>query len=1017
MTAYAKAFRHFQAGRFRQAELICRTLVKHDPANASAQHLLGVLAHQAGKHEEAVAALRRAIEIDASNGEYHYNLGVALQVLGRLDAAISSYVSALRQQPGRAEAHNNLGHALLLKNRLDDAQARLAEALRLRPEYPEAMHNRAEAFRRQGRPAQGIPLLKQAFRLRPDFPEAYVTLGRACADLAKVDEARDAFQKALAQQPTCADAHNQLGLVFLHQGQLDEAKRCFTEALRHHPNSADAHNNLGVVLHEQNRHDEAAASFYQALALEPEFASAHNNLGRLCEKRGRLDEAAARFRLALCYQPGNAVFHNNLGNALTLRSYAEEALRSYQQAVRLQPAEPVYHSNLANAFLLMGRPEDAEASCRLALRVRPDHVDARHNLAISLASQGKFDEALTHNAEALRLDPEHAGARNCRALWWLQAGDFARGWPEYEWRWKVRGVKPREFAEPTWDGAPLAGRTILLYAEQALGDSIQFIRYAPLIKARGGQVIVECQRLLARLLHTCAGIDQIVPRGSALPHFDVQAALLSLPGILGTTLETVPAKVPYLAADPALEESWRRDLGHGGDLKIGITWQGSATFAGDRMRSAPLRHFAPLARVPSARLFSLQKGPARDQICAVAREFTVIDLGSTLDEGGGAFLDTAAVMMNLDLVITTDTSIAHLAGALGVPVWVALAVGADWRWLHEREDSPWYPSMRLFRQKWLHDWDEVFERMASALCGKLRPPLSGGRQPPEPARAQEANAPPSATPSRVPAPPRATVCILTFGDYLPYFRRCLDSVVRYTPPGRIELRLGFNEAPASLEYACKACPPTGDVADWETRSGGLRRRSYVTREGMAVRLWDSPTNLYKEPMARLLFHDLPLTTDYVIWLDDDSYVEDGWWQVLCPLFDRGVDYIGQSWWVDYLPGQDQMIRSQPWYRSVPLEHRDGRPGVWFMTGGFMVLRSERLRESNFPDTLQAWKGETLKQYGGDTLLGEIAHQLSWTRAVHDAHLKINVDLEGRFPAPRRSGPGRQFGSDADVAVQ
>jgi hypothetical protein len=169
-------------------------------------------------------------------------------------------------------------------------------------------------------------------------------------------------------------------------------------------------------------------------------------------------------------------------------------------------------------------------------------------------------------------------------------------------------------------------------------------------------------------------------------------------------------------------------------------------------------------------------------------------------------------------------------------------------------------------------------------------------------------------------------------------------------------------------------------------------------------------------MARLMFHDEPLTTDYVVWLDDDSFVEDGWWQALCPWSDRGVDYIGQPYWVDYLPGQEEMIRAQPWYRGAALEHRDGRPGVWFMTGGFLVVRSERLREADFPDTVHAWKGETLKQYGGDTLLGEIAHQLGWTRAEFDTHVLVNVDLEGNFPAPRRGGAGRQFGSQVDVAV-
>jgi Flp pilus assembly protein TadD len=731
MTTLAEAIQHFQSGRFSEAETLCRQFVEREPNSAAALHLLGVLAHQSGRRGEAVELIRRAVTLEPGNAEFHYNLGVALQVLGRLDEASASYRETLRLQPNRAEAHNNLGHALLVQGRLGDALPCFEQALRLRPDYAEAHHNRGEALCRLGKPAEAAAALQEAVRLRPDHAPAHVSLGRAFAEQGRAEEAQACFRQALQLQPgpdenrsgTLADAHNHLGLLLLQQGQLDPAGECFEQAVRGNPADADAHNNLGAVLREKGRLDEAAACFYRALGLQPDHAGAHNNLARVCEDRGRLEEAAARYRLALCLQPGSASFHNNLGNVLTVLARPDEALACYRQAVQLQPSEPVFHSNLANALTLAGRPEEAETCCRQALRLRPTLTDARHNLAITLAAQGKLEEALTHNEEALRLEPEHPGARNCRGLWWLQQGDFARGWPEYEWRWKVRGVTQRSFREPAWDGSPLGGRTILLYAEQALGDTIQFIRYAPLVKERGGVVVVECQPPLARLLASCPGIDRLVARGSPLPPFDVQAALLSLPGLFGTTLETVPADVPYLFADPTLVASWRRELGETA-FKVGIAWQGSPTFAGDRLRSASLRHFAPLAGVEGVQLFSLQKGPAREQIRAVAWQFAVTDLGATLDEATSAFLDTAAVMKSLDLVVTTDTSIAHLAGALGVPVWVALSVGPDWRWLLGREDSPWYPSMRLFRQSRPHDWDEVFERMAAELRGQLAPPSS-----------------------------------------------------------------------------------------------------------------------------------------------------------------------------------------------------------------------------------------------------------------------------------------------------
>jgi tetratricopeptide (TPR) repeat protein len=1015
MTALAEALDNFHAGRVREAETLCRELVERDPVNARALHLLGVLAHQSGRNDAAVELISRAVALEAGNAEFHYNLGVALQTLGRSEEAVASYRQALGLQPHRAEAHNNLGHALLQQGRLGDALPCFEQAVRLRPDYAEAHHNRGEALRQLGKPSEAEASLREAVRLRPDHVAAGIDLGRVLADQGKDDEAEASFRLALRLRPDHAGAHNHLGLLLLRHGQLEQARDCFEQALRGDPADADAHNNLGVVLREQGRPDEAVACFHRALALQPDHAGAHNNLGRVCEDRGRLEEAAARYRLALCYQPGDASVQNNLGNALTRMSRPDEALPCYQQAVRLQSQEPVFHSNLANALTLAGRPEEAEVCCRQALRLRPGFANARHNLAITLAAQGKFAEALAHNEEALRIEPDHSGARNCRALWWLQQGDFAHGWPEYEWRWQVGGVTRRTFREPAWDGSPLDGRTVLLYAEQALGDTLQFIRYVPLVKRRGGTVVVECQPPLARLLANCPGIDRLVPRGSPLPPFDVQAALLSLPRLLGTTMETVPADVPYLFADPGLVASWRQELDPSA-CNVGIAWQGSATFAGDRLRSAPLRHFAPLARVEGVRLFGLQKGPARDQIRAVARQFAVTDLGSSLDEAGGAFLDTAAVMTALDLVITTDTAVAHLAGALGVPVWVALSVGPDWRWLLGREDSPWYPTMRLFRQSRPHDWDEVFERVADELR-RRQPACHAFAAHPGPASQSRTPKGRESMPPDAPSgPPRATVCVLTFGDHLPYFRRCLDSVLRHTPPGRFELRLGFNAAPAALAYARQCLPAEGEGTDSQVLPGGVRRTSFVSR-GLTVRLCESPVNLYKEPMARLLYHDLPLATEYAVWFDDDSFVEEGWWQALCPLFDRHVDYIGQTWWVDYLPGQEEMVRSQPWYRGVPFDRRDGRPGAWFMTGGFMAVRAQGLRQANFPDTERTWKGDALRQYGGDTLLGEVARQLGWTRVAHDAHVRVNVDLEGRHPAPRRGGTGRQFGADLDVAIR
>jgi hypothetical protein len=275
-------------------------------------------------------------------------------------------------------------------------------------------------------------------------------------------------------------------------------------------------------------------------------------------------------------------------------------------------------------------------------------------------------------------------------------------------------LTPRHFRQPMWNGESLGGKTILLYAEQGLGDTIQFVRYASIVKQHGGTVVVECQKPLVGLLEGCPGVDQLVAQGDDLPAFDVQAPLLSVPGILGTSVETIPARAPYLFAKAARVEPWRERLIDG--FKIGIAWQGNPAFRGDPFRSIPLRCFAPLAEIPGVCLVSLQKGAGTEQLAEVRDLFPVIELGSRLDD----FLDTAAVMGHLDLVITSDTAPAHLAGALGVPVWVALSFAPDWRWLLDRCDSPWYPTMRLFRQRELGNWDGVFQEIKEALYERLR---------------------------------------------------------------------------------------------------------------------------------------------------------------------------------------------------------------------------------------------------------------------------------------------------------
>jgi len=542
----------------------------------------------------------------------------------------------------------------------------------------------------------------------------------------------------------------------LQGGNLAQAEHLCQLILQADPNHADAHHLLGLMALQSGRFHVAVASIRRAVHLNPQQVYYRSNLGLAHQALGQMDEALAHFQEALRLKPDFAEGHRNVGKTLLTQGRVDEAVAHGREAVRIRPDFAEAHNSLAIALLRHGNPDEAVAHCQEALRLKPDYVEAQNNLGTARKQLGQFDEALASFEQALRLKREYGVAHWNRSMMRLLGGDFEQGWPEYEWRWALHAFAVRQFPKPLWDGSDLKGRTILLYAEQGLGDTLQFMRYLPLVKRQGARVIVECHPPLLRLLASVPGIDHLLGRGSQLPPFDVQAPLLSLPRIFHTTLETIPAPIPCLQADAGLVKHWKSpesgvrspkseerhltsDFGlRTSDFLVGIAWQGSPEHPGDRQRSIPLLQFARLAQVEGVKLISLQKGPGTDQLkqlriadyelriesqetkplleSAIRNpQSAILYLGDRLDEASGPFMDSAAVMMNLDLVISSDTVVPHLAGALGVPVWVAVPLAPDWRWLLEREDSPWYPSMRLFRQKRYGQWEDVFERLAEEL--------------------------------------------------------------------------------------------------------------------------------------------------------------------------------------------------------------------------------------------------------------------------------------------------------------
>ena len=422
-----------------------------------------------------------------------------------------------------------------------------------------------------------------------------------------------------------ADALHLLGFLEHQTGNSTGAVALIRQAITLNPTAAACHSNLGIVLMDQGRLAEAVASYGEALRLRPGFGDALGNMALALKDMGQVDEAAACCRRALAVNPRHAHALNLLGNILKDQKRADEAIDCYRRALEIDPGFCDALSNLGLALKDRGDVDQAIHLYRQALDIKPTHAIAHNNLAIALTSQGDFASAAARFEHALTLKPNYPSARWNRALLRLLHGDFLGAWPDFESRWQLAGFVASHTERPLWDGSPVEGKTILLYAEQGLGDTIQFVRYARLVRSRAASVLVECQPPLTGLMRSVADVDEALPTGAALPHFDARIPLLSLPGLFQTELANVPAEVPYLHADPALVESWFGELALLSGFKIGIAWQGSPTHEDDRNRSVPLRVFEPLARLPGVRLVSLQIGPGTEQLESCS--FPIADIG------------------------------------------------------------------------------------------------------------------------------------------------------------------------------------------------------------------------------------------------------------------------------------------------------------------------------------------------------------------------------------------------------
>lgn len=742
------ALAHHQAGRLPEAEKLYRQVLTAEPQHAGAMHLLGLVALQSGNPVLAVKIISAAIRLNGNQAAFHANLGEAYRALGRLDDARRSYQQALSIQPQLAAAHNNLGTILQAQGHLAAAIEHYSQAASLQPDYVDALNNLGTAYQQQGNWSAATEAFGRAVATQPGYARGHYNRGVALAMQQQLADAVAAFEQALAAEPDYADVHyglamtlqrqgdfaraethyqralslrpawaeaaSSLGSMFQAQGDLSRAAQMYEQALAANPNYAEAIYNQGTLLKQQNAIEPAIEKYRRAIVIKPDFPEAHYNLGTLLQQTERLEEAAAAYREAVRLRPGYTLALNNLGNVYRDLGQTDEAITCYERALDIEPASSQAQLNLGSAWQEKGQLERTLACYERAMQANPESAEVFNNLGTALQELDRDAEALACFDRSVQLGPEFAEPRHNRALLHLSRRRFAEGWADYVWWLKCKKCVKRAFDSRLWDGSPLPGGTLLIYAEQGYGDTLQFVRYLRRVRTLANKVVLEVQPPLVPLLKA-SGFDEAVACGEPLPRHDAHYPLMQLPALFKLTEAELTDEVPYVMADPALVKTWRARLSDVRGFKVGIAWQGNPKYSGDARRSIPLVEFAPLAAIDGVRLVSLQKGFGAEQVAGVKDKFSIHELGPELDLDRRAFMDTAAVMQVLDLIITSDTAVAHLAGALGVPTWLATSTNPDWRWFREGDGSPWYPSFRLFRQSRAGQWSDVFLRMADEL--------------------------------------------------------------------------------------------------------------------------------------------------------------------------------------------------------------------------------------------------------------------------------------------------------------
>lgn len=656
--AFALGLEHQKHGRMAEAESVYRQIVAAAPGHVEAIHHLGLVCFQSGRLDEAIGLIDRSLEMQPRRAEFHSNRGSVLRRLGRLAEAAEAYQRAVALNPDFADGLNNLGVALKELGRLDEAATAYRRALALKPEFAELHSNLAGVLQRQG----------------------------------KLDEALAAAERAVALKPDYAEAHASRAGALFRLGRMDEAGHAFRRAIEINPAFAEAHSNLGGVLQFQGKIDESIAAYRRAIELRPNYPEAYSNLGGALRQKGELAEGVAACRRAIALRPGYAEAHSNLGGTLRQQGLHDEAIVECRRAIELNANLAEAHNNLAVALKELGRFAEAEPAYRRAIALMPDYHDAHANLGMTLLGQGKL----------------------------------AEGWAEYEWRWGVKSiaVTQRNFAPPQWQGTPVEQGKLLLWGEQGVGDAILYAGMIPEALGRVRHCVLECDpRLRPLFARSFPSVEVVAIRNPPDPRLaaaDIayQSPLGSLPRWFRNRFEDFPPRRAYLAADAEKTARLRaryRALGPG--PVIGVSWRSKNPVVGEA-KTTTLSAWAPILRRPGFTFVNLQYGDCAAELEQVRESLGVkVHHDATIDSLKD--LDGfAAQVAAMDLVISVSNTTAHFAGALGVPAWVLLAdgMGLLWYWFLQREDSPWYPSLRLFRQQIAGDWTPAIDRIAKRLA-------------------------------------------------------------------------------------------------------------------------------------------------------------------------------------------------------------------------------------------------------------------------------------------------------------